>query len=155
MTRRIRLRSGDAQAFAELYDAAAPQFCSWFWDHLPLDLVFQHTSFAGDQVFTIFSGDLFTDMERESPQLFVVPGDLIYAYRGPYQGRAAPNPLSEIAFYYGPHAQRWTAKGYGFVRDELHGSTVWAHVTEGLVEIAAQCALIRTEGRRHIELDRA
>lgn len=154
MNRTIRLRIGGVEALAEMFDDAAPNFCNWFWGHLPLTLRFQHTSFAGDQVFTVFTGDLFTDMDRESPQAFVLPGDLIYAYRAPYQGRGAPNPLSEIAFYYGPNGQRWTAKGYGFVRQEFQGSTVWARVTQGLEQIAAQCALVRTEGASTIQVDR-
>ncbi len=152
MARMIEIQIGDARAKAVLHDSTALNVCEAIWRLLPLELTFQHTNLGGRQVFGVLEGCNCIKVERESPQLFIQPGDLIYAYRAPNLGRGAKSEMSEIAFYYGRDARRWTTRGYGLVRDQALGSTIWATVVEGLEEVGRQLEEIRVGGGKRVTI---
>lgn len=150
MGRMVEIQVEDAKALAVLHDQVAPTVCEAIWRLLPLELPFHHSSFCGRQVSTALRGDKFIKVKVEVPQLFIQPGDLIYVYREPYLGRGAKDELSEIAFYYGRDAQRWTTRGYGIVRDRYYGSTIWATVIEGLAEVGRRLEGCRIGGAKPV-----
>ncbi|MBI4277416.1 MAG: DUF3830 family protein [Armatimonadetes bacterium] len=154
MPRHVALEADGVKALAIMHDGASPKVCQALWDRLPLALTFHHSNFCGGQVFAGLTGPNYVDIEREAGQLFIQPGDLVYAFRPPHLGRGAPAAFSEIALYYGRDARRWTTRGYGIVRDRAYGSTIWATVVEGLDRIAERLEDIRARGGKVVTITR-
>lgn len=155
MDRCVELEVERTRATALLHDASSPRVCQAIWDRLPLELMFYHSNFCGRQVFAGLTGPNYLEIDREAAQLFIQPGDLVYAFRPSHLGRGAPAAFSEIAFYYGPEARRWTTRGYGIVRNRSFGSTIWATVVDGLGRIAERLEEIRIRGGKTVTIRRA
>jgi hypothetical protein len=147
MGRMVEIEVDGLKARAVMFEDAAPKVCEAIWQRLPMQLTFRHTSSCGRQVHSFLDGKNFIKLEREAAQLFVHPGDLVYAFRDVQIGRG-PNTgeLSEISFYYGRDARRWGGRGDGLVRNLLMGSTVWAAVVEGLEDVGRRLEECRIHG---------
>ena len=88
MGRKIKIRFGDVDAVAELYEEQAPKTCEAVWNALPLEYSHVlHARFSGEEAF--FPCPWLTD-ELENQRFDCQTGDIGYFVQA-----------SSICFYYG------------------------------------------------------
>jgi len=149
MGRRIEITAIDTgvRAVAELYDEVAPITCSLMWQCLetPMETPGIQAMWVGRELMFIMpkenqKGDP-TNLPRENATAYPIPGDIIFSYfpghvTRQYYDSIRDKPIWDFYIIYGP--------------DPMIGgpATVWAHVIEGLDDLAGEAAKIRKNGVR-------
>jgi hypothetical protein len=159
MGRRIEITAldSDAKAIAELYDDTAPLTCALMWQCLesPMETEGIQAMCVGRELMFVMPkenqrGDP-TRLPCENGTAYPIPGDVIFHYfparmlRQYYHGghdTIRERPLWDFYIIYGP--------------DPILGAlrTVWAHIVEGLDDLARDAARIRHEGTRRYRVRR-
>ena len=148
----VHLESG-VRAVAELYEKEAPQTCELMWKCLetPMETEGIQAMWVGRETMFMMpeanqKGDP-TRLPLENGTMQPLPGDIIFKYFPAHETRQwhdqkRNKPIWDFFFIYGP--------------DPIMGGpgTVWAHIVEGLDEIAVECALIREEGVKPFRVSR-
>ena len=83
----------------------------------------------------------------ENATLYPIPGDVMFAYSPQSVEGDVSGPLPEIGIVYGREARFYEYSGY-------HAMNLWARITEGLEELAVECAKLRSEGVKEFRISR-
>lgn len=123
--RTIEITVDNVSATAVLFDYEMPRTCDAIWDILPLSAPGTHGIWVGREVWLPLDGDKFLKLKQENEHpLFVLPGDLCYAYRQPHLSRgktSGRDELAEIAIYYGRDCRLWNVRGGPIIRERMKG----------------------------------
>jgi len=148
----VALESG-ARAVAELYEKEAPRICELMWKCLERPMVTQgiQAMWVGRELMFLMppenqKGDP-TGLPSENATQYLLPGDIVFKYYPPHSTRQfhddfRDKPVWDFYIIYGP--------------DAMSGgpAPVWAHVVEGLDDLAREAAKIREEGLKPYRVSR-
>ncbi|HKM39637.1 MAG TPA: DUF3830 family protein [bacterium] len=164
LRRTIELEVEGVKARAALFDKEFPKTCDAIWDILPLKEPVGHGQWTGREVWMELMGDQRVILEQEGNHpLFVLPGDICYAYRQPHCSRGTPTGVLEsveLAIYYGRDCRLWNVRGGAVVRGKLvgyrtHGYRMHiAHIFENREQIQRVLDRVRQEGFKTMSITR-
>jgi hypothetical protein len=150
MTRKIAIVAVESgvRVVARLYEKEAPKTCEAMWKCLetPMETGAIHAMWVGRELMLPMP----LENQRVDPQTiplenatgYPLAGDLMFCYfpphvlHQPFNALLQDQPLWDFMIMYGADT---IADG---------SATVWGHISEGLDELAAEAAMIRTEGTR-------
>jgi len=166
MSRRIiELIMDNVKARAVMFDKEMPRTCNAIWELLPLKDKVEHGIWVGREVWLILDGDKFLKLEQEwRPPLFVLPGDICYAYRQPHLSRgktSGRDELAEIAIYYGRDCRLWNVRGGPIIWGKMsgfftHGYRMhFARIIDNRESFEQVLSKCRTEGSKELIIQRA
>jgi hypothetical protein len=141
------------RAVAELVEPRAPKTCEVLWKALEKPIIAQgiHAAWTGRCVYIeIPEANRTFDpaaVPVENATLYPIPGDVMFAYAQQPAEEDVPGPIPEIGLVYGREVRFYEYSGY-------HAMNIWARITEGLDELAAQCRKLRTEGVKKFRISR-
>jgi hypothetical protein len=145
MARRITITLGKARAVAELLEDDAPKTCDLIWNMLPLEGITGHSIDSGKEV--LMNLDREPGFFPENQTIHELPGDVIFYYK-PTVPPPATLPKPVISFIYDRDTQ---------IRS-LHGTVpvnLFAHIVEGLEQLANEAVRMKKEGYEPMRIARA
>jgi hypothetical protein len=149
MAKRIEILAVESgvRAVAELYEKQAPQTCALLWGCLekPMETEGIQAMWVGRELMLIMppanqKGDP-TNLPEENQTMYPLPGDLVFKYfpagvTRQYMDNFRDKPVWDFMIMYG--------------KDLIMGGAgnVWAHIVEGLDDLARDVRTIREEGTK-------
>jgi len=157
MAKRIEIVSVESRvkAIAELLEEEAPKTCEAMWKCLesPMEAEGIQAMWVGRELMFIMPEENQrvdpTSIPIENSTAYPLPGDVCWIYypaymdRDPFRIFPQGKPLWDFFIIYGP--------------DPILGgsaATVWAHVVEGLEDLASECRRIREDGTKLFRVSR-
>lgn len=154
MTKQIYLQYDDgARAIATLFEELAPATCRAMWGALeePRTMQCLHAIYAGPEVMVGLPEEAQNfDAEAlppENQQVMPAPGDLQWYFQRPLQMGGLPFEWWEIGIFYGRGGRTFGPLGFTPVN-------IWASITSGLEEFAAESEKIRIDGAKQLTIGR-
>ena len=155
MTRKIEIVAVESgvRAIAELDEKQAQKTCEFIWACLetPMETEGIQAMWVGPELMFLMpkenqKGDP-TKLPAENATAYPLPGDVLFAYYPPgvtrqYYDDFRDKPVWDFFLIYGP--------------DPILGGsvTLWAHIVEGLEDLARECKKIRAEGNKLFRVSR-
>ena len=157
MAKRIEILSVESgvKAIAELLEEEAPKTCGAMWKCLevPMETAGIQAMWVGRELMFVMPEENQrvdpTTIPLENSTAHPLPGDVCWIYyparveRDPFRMFPMDKPLWDFFIIYGP--------------DPILGGTgvtVWAHVVEGLEDLAGECRKIREQGTKVFRVSR-
>lgn len=154
MTKQIFLEYANGpRAVATLFEDVAPRTCEALWGALekPVTMQALHAIYAGPEVMVGLPEEAQNFNPEEVPfenqQVIAAPGDLMWYYQRPMQMGGLPFEWYEIGVFYDRGARTLGPLGWTPVN-------IWAGITEGLADFAAESAAIRIDGAKQLTIGR-
>lgn len=155
MGNRIEVKSLESGVTAtiELLDKEAPKTCEAMWKCLetPMETEGIHAMWVGRELMFVMPEENQrvdpTSIPLENATSHPLPGDVLFGYypahvTRQYHDDIRGKPIWDFYIVYGPDAI-------------MNGpATVWAHVVEGLENLASECRKIREEGTKPFRVGR-
>lgn len=144
---------GGPRAVATLAEEDAPKTAASIWGALETPAVMDtlHAIYAGPEVMGAIPETHQTfkplDIPDENQQVTFAPGDLIWYYQKPGQMGGLAFEMWEIGIFYGRGGRVFGPLGFLPVN-------IWATITSGLDEFAAESERIRWDGMKRLEIGR-
>ena len=150
MPRRLRIRIGRAAGIAEFLEEDAPRTTDLIWGILPLEGHAMPSIVGGAEIFLPLPHPLHAPMENQT--IYPIPGDLTF-YLQPTSYLPSLTAVS--------HERHREVIGFVYGRDaQIYGPVVplplnlFATITEGLQDLAAEIGRMRREGFDLLTLSR-
>ena len=149
----VAVESG-ARAIAELNEKQAPETCELMWNCLETAMETDgiQAMWVGPELMFLMptenqKGDP-TQLPVENATVNPLPGDVLFAYYPPQVTRQYYDEFREKSVWdffviYGPDPILSGA-----------GAAVWAHIVQGLEDLAVECRKIRAEGNKLFRVSR-
>ena len=144
----------DVKGIIDLYWETAPETCKALWGALekPIRVPASHAMFSGPEIMMGLPEEARTfdptKLPPENQTVLPEVGELLWFYQPKNFFKIDPSEFWEIGIFYA-HGGR-TFGPTGWIPCNYFGK-----ITKGLDEFAAQCARIRREGVKRVEIGRA
>jgi len=144
----------DTTGLVQLYEDAAPQTCAAIWTALanPIRIPAMHAMFAGPEIMLGLPPEAQTfdptKIPVENQTCFPTAGDCLWFYQAKGMMKGLTDELWEIGMFYGDGGRIFGPLGWT-------PCNIFGRMVEGLEKFAENCAKIRIEGIKEIEIKRS
>ena len=141
------------RAEAELLEARCPITSAALWKTLEKPIIAQgiHAAWTGRCVYLVIPEANLTfdpaEIPFENATLYPIPGDVLFAFSPQSVEKSVVGSLPDIGIVYGREVRFYDYSGQ-------HAMNLWARITKGLEELAAECSKLRIEGAKEFRIAR-
>lgn len=149
----LKFVEADVEGIIDLYWDVAPETCAALWGALEttIQVPASHAMFSGPEIMMGLpeANRTFdpTALPRENQTVLAQPGDLLWFYQPKNFFKIDPDEFWEIGMFYGEGGRIFGPTGW-------IPCTFFGRMSDGLAAVAEQCALIRRDGIKTVEIGR-